>query len=85
MADVVATPAGTGGNKVTGFFRDMVAFFHAMTAEMKRVTWPEQGDVRSATVAIIIFVLLLGLVIYVLDVALQWLLADLIPRLFTGR
>jgi hypothetical protein len=30
-------------------------------------------------------VLILGLFIYVLDVALQGLLANLIPRLFVGR
>ncbi len=78
MADVVATPAGPGGNR-------FIAFYHAVIAEMRRVTWPETGDVRRATVAIIIFVLLLGLVIYVLDVALQGLLANLLPRLFVGR
>ena len=77
MADVVAAPTSTGNR--------LIAFYHAVIAEMKRVTWPEPADVRRATVAIIIFVLLLGLLIYLLDVALQGLLANLIPRLFVGR
>jgi preprotein translocase SecE subunit len=52
---------------------------------MKKVTWPELPDVRRATIAIIAFVLLLGLVIWLLDVVLQQVLVKLIPSLFTGR
>ena len=80
MADVVAAPASTGS-----WLHRLIAFYHAVVAEMRRVTWPETADVRRATVAIIIFVLLLGLVIYLLDVTLQGLLANLIPKLFAGR
>jgi preprotein translocase SecE subunit len=54
-------------------------------AEMKKVTWPEVPDVRRATIAIIAFVLLLGLFIWVMDVVLQQLLVKLIPSLFAGR
>ena len=53
--------------------------------EMKKVTWPEVVDVRRATIAIIIFVLLLGLGIFILDYVLQQLLGRLIPSLFLGR
>ena len=49
------------------------------------VTWPEPTDVRRATIAIIAFVLLLGLVIWLLDVVLQQVLVKLIPSLFSGR
>jgi preprotein translocase subunit SecE len=84
MADVVApSPASESGRMAT--IRGIPAFYRAVVAEMKKVTWPEVPDVRRATIAIIIFVLLLGLFIYVLDVALQGLLANLIPRLFMGR
>ena len=60
-------------------------FYHDVLAEMKKVTWPELPDVRRATIAIIVFVLLLGLVIWILDVALQGLLVRVIPSLFAGR
>jgi len=54
-------------------------------AEMKKVTWPELPDVRRATIAIIAFVLLLGLFIWVMDVVLQQILVKLVPSIFAGR
>jgi len=63
----------------------VVDFYHGVVAEMKRVTWPDLPQVRSATVAIIIFVLLLGLFITILDFVLQGVLIRWIPQLFGGR
>jgi len=60
-------------------------FYQAVMAEMRKVTWPEFNDVRRATIAIIVFVLLLGLVIYLMDIVLQGLLGNLIPSLVVGR
>ena len=48
--------------------RGLPSFYQAVMAEMKKVTWPELPDVRRATIAIIAFVLLLGLFIWVMDV-----------------
>jgi preprotein translocase SecE subunit len=86
MADVVAPPTAAGSeNRFAAFIRGIPAFYRAVRAEMTKVTWPEFADVRRATIAIIIFVLLLGLVIWLLDVALQGLLVRVIPSLFGGR
>lgn len=63
--------------------RAVVTFYHDVVAEMRKVTWPDRDQVRQATIAIIIFVLLIGLVIFVLDLALQGVLVRLIPSLFT--
>jgi len=63
----------------------VVDFYHGVVAEMKRVTWPDLPQVRSATIAIIIFVLLLGLFITILDFVLQGVLIRWIPQLFGGR
>jgi preprotein translocase SecE subunit len=82
-ADVAPPPAPE--NRTVAAVRGIPSFYQAVMAEMRKVTWPEPADVRRATVAIIIFVLLLGLVIYLLDVALQQLLAKWIPSLFVGR
>jgi preprotein translocase subunit SecE len=59
-----------------------VNFYHGVMAELKRVTWPDFPQVRSATVAIIIFVLFLALVITALDAVLNGLLIQLLPKLF---
>jgi preprotein translocase subunit SecE len=97
MAEAVARPAGSGGTGGSGgttgtgggshpsFLSRMVAFYHGVMAEMRKVTWPDLGQVRSATIAIIIFVLILGLVITILDFVLQGILIKLIPSLFAGR
>ena len=84
MADVVAPPTAPE-NRTVAAVRGIPSFYQAVMAEMRKVTWPEIADVRRATIAIIVFVLLLGLVIWLLDVALQGLLVRLIPSLFTGR
>ena len=52
---------------------------------MKKVTWPDLPQVRSATISIIIFVLILGLFITILDFVLQGVLIKMIPSLFAGR
>jgi preprotein translocase SecE subunit len=71
--------------KKTSFFQDVVNYYHLTMAEMRKVTWPDAAQVRQATVAITIFVLLLGLVIWLLDLALQGVLVRLIPSLFGSR
>ena len=79
MADLATT--GSSGTQPSLPSR-VVSFYNGVVAEMKRVTWPDLGQVRSATIAIIIFVLILGLVITALDGILQALLIKLLPSLF---
>ena len=62
----------------------MVTFYHDVIAEMKKVTWPDRPQLQQATIQIIIFVLLLGAVIALIDVALQALLVRL-PAMLLGR
>lgn len=69
--------------KEGSFFTRLVTFYHQVMAELRKVTWPDFPQVRQATIAIIIFVLLLGLVIWLLDIALQGVLVRLIPSLFS--
>ena len=83
MADVVVPPTAPE-NRAVAAARGIPSFYQAVMAEMRKVTWPEIADVRRATIAIIVFVLLLGLVIWLLDVALQGLLVRVIPSLFGG-
>ena len=84
MAVDVAPPTAPE-NKAVSAVRGIPSFYQAVMAEMKKVTWPELPDVRRATIAIIAFVLLLGLFIWVMDVVLQQILVKLVPSIFAGR
>ncbi len=72
-----AAPAGPTG------VAKAVQFYHDVLAEMKRVTWPARKELQDATVRIIVFVLLLGALIALMDIALQFLLVRL-PQLLLG-
>jgi len=62
----------------------LVTFYHDVIAEMKKVTWPDRAQLQQATIQIIIFVLVLGAIIALIDVALQALLVRL-PAMLAGR
>jgi preprotein translocase subunit SecE len=80
--DVARPPQGTPPAAPAGKLAGLVAFYHGVIAEMRKVTWPDRGQVRQATIAIIIFVLVLALFITVLDWALSLVLVRGIPSLF---
>lgn len=87
MAVAEARPQGTarGGPPAGGspsMWSRLVEFYHGVMFEMRKVTWPDWPQVRQATIAILIFVLLLALLITLMDLALNGILVKLIPTLF---
>ena len=64
MARRSKSPARSSGTR-------LVTFYHDVMSEMKKVTWPDRAQLQQATIQIIIFVLVIGAVIALLDVALQ--------------
>lgn len=62
----------------------LVGFYHDVVSEMKKVTWPDRPQLQQATIQIIVFVLVLGALIALIDVALQALLVRL-PAMLAGR
>lgn len=62
----------------------MVTFYHDVIAEMKKVTWPDRAQLQQATIQIIVFVLVLGAVIALIDIGLNALLVKL-PAMLFGR
>jgi preprotein translocase subunit SecE len=80
--DVARPPQGAPPAPAQHWWTRLIAFYHGVVAEMKKVTWPDRGQVRQATIAIIIFVLAIALFITVLDWILSTLLVRLIPSLF---
>ncbi len=67
------------------FPKRMGAFYQDVLAEMRKVVWPDKGQVRQATIGIIAIVLFVGAVIALLDVAIQQVFVRGLPALFSGR
>jgi preprotein translocase SecE subunit len=61
-----------------------VTFYNGVMVELRKVTWPDIAQVKNATIAIIIFVVVIAAVISILDAVLKGLLISLIPSLFQG-
>jgi preprotein translocase subunit SecE len=80
--DVARPPQGAPPAPAQSWWTRLVVFYHGVVAEMKKVTWPDRGQVRQATIAIIIFVLAIALFITVLDWILSTFLVRLVPSLF---
>ena len=59
-----------------------VDFLQEVRNEMRKVTWPDRAQLRQATIAIIVFVLVIAGFIAILDVILQAVLVRGIPALF---
>jgi preprotein translocase subunit SecE len=64
-------------------WQGLVAFMRDSYNEIRhKTTWPDFPQVRQASIAIIIFVLLVGLLIALLDIVLRLVLVQGIPSLF---
>jgi preprotein translocase subunit SecE len=74
-ADVVARPS---------LPTRLATFYHDVKVEMSKVTWPDRPQLQDATIKIIVFVLVIGAVIALMDLGLQFLLVRL-PALLFGR
>jgi preprotein translocase subunit SecE len=61
-----------------------VDFLQEVRNEMRKITWPDRAQLRQATIAIIVFVLVIAGFIAILDVILQAVLVRGLPALF-GR
>lgn len=73
MAEVVAVSR----------WHQLITFVRESYHEVRhKSTWPELAQVRQASIAIIVFVLIIGLVITLLDTVLHGVLMQLIPSLF---
>ena len=82
MAADARTPVAASSGPGPSLPTRVIAFYHQVMVELRKVTWPDRKQVQQATIAIIVFVLVLGLVIWLLDLALQGVLVRLIPSLF---
>jgi len=72
---------GQSSNKLTGWFHRTVAFIVSVRDELKKVTWPTRPELIKATRMIIVFSIVLGLTIGLLDWLLQVILVGGVARL----
>ena len=64
--------------------QQLVKFYQDVIAEMKKVTWPDRGQVRQLSVGVIALSLFIGAVIALMDVVFQGIFVRGIPSLFGG-
>lgn len=68
-------------NKVVAWFSRAGRFLVAVREEMERVTWPTRPELIKATRMIIVFSIVLGIAIGLMDLLLQVVLVDMVARL----
>jgi preprotein translocase subunit SecE len=78
--------AGSGGPspelREPGRVAQLMQFLRDVRNELRKVTWPTREELRKATTVIIIFVMILGLAIGVMDSFFQLVFVKLVARLF---
>lgn len=65
-----------------GWVARVVDFLREVRAEVRKVTWPTWPELKKATRVIVIFVLLMGLVIGLMDTILQFVFVSSVAKLF---
>ena len=59
------------------------SYVRDVRAEVRKVTWPTWSDLRRTTIVVVIFVVIIGLIIGLMDVISSKLLIDVLGSLFS--
>ena len=70
LAVAVAVTTTTGGN--------IVAFSRSAAMEMRKTVWPTRKETTQTTMIVIVMVIIIGLMIWVIDRILKWIVGMLI-------
>ena len=62
------------------FFARIANYFKEVKVEMKKVVWPSFAKIRQNTLIVLIYVRIVGLVIWALDMLFTWGMAFFINR-----
>ena len=65
-------------------FSRLVTLYHEVITEMKKVTWPDNGQIRQLSIGVIVLSLFIGMVIWLMDLVFQQVLVRWIPSIFGG-
>jgi len=78
----MATQALATGDAPRGRLAQVVGFFRDVRAEVRKVTWPTMDELKKATLVIVVFVSILGVVIGLMDWAFQLVFVKAVAKLF---
>jgi preprotein translocase subunit SecE len=67
---------------VLAFARGAAVYLGEVRVELRKVSWPTWEDLRKSTGVIIIFVILVGIIIGIMDFVFSKLLIDVLGRAF---
>ena len=56
---------------IKDFFAKIGRFFREVIAELKKVSWPSRKELTSYTIAVLVFVLVFGVITFVMDTGLS--------------
>jgi preprotein translocase subunit SecE len=70
-------------NGIVTLAQRTVGYVRDVRAEVRKVTWPTWVDLRRTTIVVVIFVMIIGLIIGLMDVISSKLLIDGLGRLFS--
>ena len=59
-----------------------IGFLRDVRAEIGKVTWPTRDEIRKATIVIVAFVTVLGTLIGLMDMILQYVLVKMVAQVF---
>ena len=59
------------GEKKGNIFKRIVRFFKDVKAELKKVTWPTKKQAIKNTIVVLIFLVVIGLLVFLLDLLFQ--------------
>jgi preprotein translocase subunit SecE len=81
----VATSVGERpslARRVGGFAQAVVNYVREVRAEVRKVSWPTWEELRRTTIVIIVFVIVIGIIIGLMDWMASKILIDLLGRIF---
>ena len=76
--------AATAQVEKPNVFARLVTLYNEVVVEMRKVTWPDVGQIRQLSIGVIVLSLFIGIVIWAMDLVLQQVLVRWIPSLFGG-
>ena len=78
----MATEALATGEAPRGRLARAVGFLRDVRGEVRKVTWPTTEELKKATLVIVIFVTILGIVIGLMDATFQFVFVKAVAKLF---